>query len=141
LRDGRPREAARLLGRAWEIEGLSRGSDDNGGILGCPRAILTYRHVMQPKPGLYAVRAGLDKGPDTLWLDGLAIFHGGLDADKASHSLDVYLFDTNPEFCATNLRVALIDYIGAERIEAPETREAQFLTNRAKARAILHATI
>src|SRR5581483_9466617 len=72
LRAGRPEDAARLLGRPWEIEGRVEHGERLGRRLGFPTANLALGEYLEPARGIYAVKAGLDEGLATRWRDGVA---------------------------------------------------------------------
>jgi riboflavin kinase/FMN adenylyltransferase len=58
LKDGKPEEAARLLGHLWTIEGHVAHGDARGRALGFPTANLHLEsNLLAPKYGVYAVRA------------------------------------------------------------------------------------
>src|SRR5262249_8218778 len=60
LRAGRPQNAARLLGRPWEIEGRVEHGEKLGRKLGFPTANLSLGEYLEPAHGIYAVKAGID---------------------------------------------------------------------------------
>ena len=59
-RTGRPEEAANLLGHWWSIEGHVAHGDKRGRALGFPTANLSLEGYVQPKHGIYAVRATVE---------------------------------------------------------------------------------
>jgi riboflavin kinase / FMN adenylyltransferase len=60
------------------------------------------------------VRAGIDKGGDTVWHDGVANFGRRPTFDKTDELLEVHLLDVDEDLYGRHLRVALIDYIRPE---------------------------
>lgn len=60
LQEGRPREAAAMLGHNWTIEGEVRGGDRRGRTIGFPTANVELGDFLVPALGVYAVRAGLE---------------------------------------------------------------------------------
>ena len=72
LAAGDPLGAARVLGRPWEIEGRVESGDKRGRLLGFPTANVAIGDYLQPALGVYAVKAGIDEGRGTRWLDGVA---------------------------------------------------------------------
>lgn len=115
LVSGRPDEAARLLGHYWEIEGRIEHGDARGRILGFPTANLRLGEYQHPATGVYAVRAGIDKGGATVWHDGVANFGRRPTFDKTDELLEVHLLDFNEDLYGRHLRVALIEHIRPER--------------------------
>lgn len=135
LRDGRPRDAARILGRYWEIEGRVVAGDKRGRQLGFPTANLPYRDYLHPRKGVYAVRAGVDHGGETIWHDGVANFGSRPTFDKTDVLLEAHLFDTSQDLYGKHLRVALIDYIREERkFDGIDALKAQIAADTALAR-------
>jgi len=138
LKDGRPADAAKLLGRYWEIEGRVEHGDERGRTLGFPTANMSYRDYLHPKKGVYAVRAGIDHGPDTIWHDGVANFGNRPTFDKTDVLLETHLFDFSDNLYSRHLRVALIDFIREERkFDGLEALKAQISADSQTARAIL----
>jgi riboflavin kinase/FMN adenylyltransferase len=115
LKDGRCAEAARLLGRYWELEGRVEHGDQRGRTLGFPTANLPHGDYLRPAKGVYAVRAGIDHGMTTVWHDGVANFGNRPTFDKKDLLLEVHLFDFSGDLYHRHLRVALVDYIRPER--------------------------
>lgn len=138
LREGRPAEAARLLGRCWEIEGRVEHGDARGRTIGFPTANVSLGELLRPAVGVYAVRAGIDKGAETLWHDGVANFGRRPTFDKQTLLLEVHLFDTSPDLYGEHLRVALVEHLRAERKFAGlEDLRAQIVLDGQEARRIL----
>jgi riboflavin kinase/FMN adenylyltransferase len=140
LREGKPRDAARMLGRYWEIEGRVESGDKRGRLLGFPTANVPYRDYLHPKKGVYAIRAGVDHGGETMWRDGVANFGNRPTFDKTDVLLEAHLFDTNEDLYGKHLRVALIDYIREERkFDGLEALKAQIAADSETARRVLTA--
>ena len=140
LKDGRPADAASLLGRFWEIEGRVEHGDQRGRTIGFPTANLPYRDYLHPKKGVYAVRAGIDHGAETVWHDGVANFGNRPTFDKTDTLLEVHLVDFNADLYTRHLRVALIDYIRPEqKFDGIEALKAQITKDSETARTLLAA--
>ena len=138
LKDGRPQEAAKLLGRYWEIEGRVEHGDQRGRLLGFPTANISYREYLHPKKGVYAVRAGIDRGVDTVWHNGVANFGNRPTFDKQDALLEAHLFDFNDDLYGRHLRVALVDYIRPEqKFDGLEALKAQIARDSEAAKALL----
>jgi len=138
LKEGEPHQAAQLLGRYWEIEGRVEHGDARGRTLGFPTANVPYQHYLHPKKGVYAVRAGVDQGSETVWYDGVANFGNRPTFDKTDVLLEVHLLDFNDDLYAKHLRVALVDYIRPERkFDGLDALKAQIAADSQAARAIL----
>ena len=115
LLDGKPDVAARVLGRPWEIEGRVETGDRRGRTIGFPTANLHLSDYMRPAIGVYAVRAGIDRGGATVWHDGVANLGRRPTFDKQDVILEAHLFDFDGDLYGRHLRVALTGYIRAER--------------------------
>ncbi len=115
LTDGRPGDAARLLGHYWEIEGRVEHGDARGRTIGFPTANLTLGEYQRPATGVYAVRAGVDLGDATQWHDGVANYGRRPTFDKTDEILEVHLLGTSMDLYGKHLRVALVDHIRPER--------------------------
>jgi riboflavin kinase/FMN adenylyltransferase len=115
LKEAQPGEAAKLLGRYWEIDGVVQSGDQRGRTLGFPTANVPHGDFLRPAKGVYAVRAGIDDGAATVWHDGVANFGNRPTFDKKDLLLEVYLFDFSGDLYGRRLRVALTDYIRPER--------------------------
>src|SRR5260221_3379499 len=70
LVEGKPRQAAALLGRDWEIDGRVEQGDRRGRTIGFPTANIELADYLRPAAGVYAVRAAI--GRDGAWHDGVA---------------------------------------------------------------------
>lgn len=138
LADGKPGEAARLLGRFWEIEGRVERGDQLGRKLGFPTANVALGEHQRPKTGIYAVRAGIDEGTATVWHDGVASLgwrptFGGQDL-----RFEVHLFDFTGDLYGRHLRVTLVGYLREElKFDGAEPLIAQMHRDAAQARALL----
>jgi len=138
LLDGKPDVAARLLGRPWEIEGRVETGDQRGRTIGFPTANLHLADYMRPAKGVYAVRAGIDQGSDTVWHDGVANLGSRPTFDKQDVILEAHLFDFDGDLYGRHLRVALAGYIRAERkFDGLPALKAQIAKDCDTARAIL----
>jgi riboflavin kinase / FMN adenylyltransferase len=111
LAAGRPRQAAELLDRPWEIEGRVRRGDRRGQAMGFPTANLAIADYLHPAPGVYAVRAGLSEGGQLVWRDGVANFGNRPTFGGADWRLETMLFDFTGDLYGRHLRVRLLDFI------------------------------
>jgi riboflavin kinase/FMN adenylyltransferase len=136
----RPLEAARLLGRPWEIEGRVEHGQKLGRDLGFPTANLLLGGYLQPALGIYAVKAGIDEGRGTVWHDGVASL-GYRPTVGGTHVLfEVYLFDWSGDLYGRHLRVALIDYLRPEKkFDDLQGLQAQIARDCDEARRLLAA--
>jgi len=115
LASAHPAEAARLLGHYWELEGRVEHGSARGRQLGFPTANVRLGEYQHPATGVYAVRAGIDRGGATVWHDGVANFGRRPTFDQTDEVLEVHLFGLSEDLYGRHLRVALIDHIRPER--------------------------
>lgn len=138
LQEGRPRDAARLLGCDWEIDGRVEHGDERGRTLGFPTANLYLEDYLRPAAGVYAVRAGLDR--DGPWYGGAANFGTRPTFDGGDLRLEVHLFDFHGDLYGRHLRVALVDYLRPDwKFSGVAALTAQIAKDCTAARAILAA--
>jgi riboflavin kinase/FMN adenylyltransferase len=141
LKAGKPRAAAALLGRFWEIDGRVATGDRRGRTIGFPTANLAFDDYLQPAFGVYAVRVAGDGPDDPLGgrtVDGVANLGLRPTVGGLVPRLEAHLFDTDADLYGRHLRVALIDFIRPERKFAGlEALKAQIADDAATARAIL----
>ncbi len=141
LKAGKPREAASLLGRFWEIDGRVATGDRRGRTIGFPTANLGLDDYLQPAFGVYAVRVCGDGPDDPLagrTVDGVANLGLRPTVGGLVPRLEAHLFDTDVGLYGRHLRVSLIEFIRAERkFPGLEALKAQIAQDAARARAIL----
>jgi riboflavin kinase/FMN adenylyltransferase len=137
-----PLGAARLLGRPWEIEGRVESGDRIGRTLGFPTANVAMGEYLRPAQGIYAVKAGIDEGRGTRWLDGVANLGHRPTVGGTRVQLETFLFDFTGDLYGRHLRVALIDFIRPERkFETLDLMKAEIALDCVKARARLAAYV
>jgi riboflavin kinase / FMN adenylyltransferase len=114
LQGGDPVAAASALDRPWEIEGRIEHGDKRGRTIGFPTANLHLGEFMQPKLGVYAVRAAIDSGEALQWIDGVANLGKRPTVAGEDVRLEVHLFDFDGDLYGKHLRVALLGFIRPE---------------------------
>ncbi len=140
LKVGDPRGAANLLGRPFEIEGRVEHGDARGRTIGFPTANLHLGEYLRPASGVYAVRAGIDEGADTKWLEGVANFGNRPTFDKKDTIFEVHLFDFDGDLYGRHLRIALVDFLREEKkFDGLDDLKAQIALDSNNARQILAA--
>jgi riboflavin kinase/FMN adenylyltransferase len=140
LQQGKPKHAARLLGRPWEIEGRVEAGQRRGRTIGFPTANIRLTDVLQPAHGVYAVRAGVDQGANTQWLDGVANFGSRPTVDGKNVWLEIHLFDFDGDLYGKHLRVAFMDFLRAEmKFPSFDALKAQIAQDSQAARDLLRA--
>ncbi len=132
--------AARILGYYWEIEGRVEHGDARGRTIGFPTANLTLGEYLHPATGVYACRAGIDQGGETIWHDAVANFGKRPTFDKTDVLLEVHLFDFQGDLYGRHLRVALVEHLRPERkFDGLDALQAQITQDCARAREVLAA--
>ncbi|MGH7074687.1 MAG: bifunctional riboflavin kinase/FAD synthetase [Stellaceae bacterium] len=111
LAEGRPRDAAALLGRFWEIEGRVRHGDRRGRELGFPTANLGIADYLHPTPGVYAVRAAIAGADGPVWRGGVANFGNRPTFAGQDWRFETFLFDFVGDLYGRHLRVAVIEFL------------------------------
>jgi len=140
LKQGDPRGAAAMLGRPFEIEGRIEYGDARGRSIGFPTANLHLDDYVRPATGVYAIRAGIDAGPETRWLDGVANLGRRPTFDGEDIVLEAHLFDFDGDLYGRHLRVALIEYLRAEqKFDGVDSLKAQIARDCEHARKVLAA--
>jgi riboflavin kinase/FMN adenylyltransferase len=135
---GRPREAAALLGRFWEIDGRVERGDRRGRTIGFPTANIFLQDYLRPAGGVYAVRAALEEGERTCWYDAVANFGTRPTFGGSDLRLEVNLFDFDGDLYGRHLRVALIEHLRPERrFSGIDALKAQIAEDALRAREIL----
>ena len=138
LAQGRPREAAALLGRFWEIDGRVERGDERGRTIGFPTANLLLADYLRPAAGVYAVRAAF--GRNGRWWKAVANFGRRPTFGGSDLRLEAHLFDFAGDLYGKHLRVQLVDYIRPEqKFSGLEALKAQIATDAEAARQILAA--
>jgi riboflavin kinase/FMN adenylyltransferase len=138
---GDPQGAGLLLGRPWEIEGRVETGDRRGRLLGFPTANLGLGDYLHPALGVYAVKAGIDEGRGTRWIDGVANLGNRPTVGGRRVQLEVHLFDFDGDLYGKYLSVELIRYIRPEaKFPSLDALIAQIAADAAKAREILAKT-
>ncbi|WP_294620520.1 bifunctional riboflavin kinase/FAD synthetase [uncultured Roseovarius sp.] len=140
LSDGRPRDAAAMLGHWHRMEGQVVGGEQRGRELGYPTANMSIEGLHPPKFGVYAVLVDVLDGPHKGSYHGAAslgvrpMFNGEVP------NIETFIFDFSGDLYGTELSVALVDYLRPEEtFDSLESFIAQMDADCAKARDILAA--
>lgn len=140
LSDGRPRDAANMLGHWHRIEGPVVGGEQRGRELGYPTTNMSIEGLHPPKFGVYAVSVDVLSGPHKGHYHGAAslgvrpMFNGEIP------NLETFIFDFSGDLYGTDLSVALIDYLRPEAtFDSLDAFIAQMDADCVRARDILDA--
>lgn len=140
LSDGRPQDAAAMMGHWHRIEGPVIRGDQRGRDLGYPTANMALDGLHVPRLGVYAVLADVRDGP---WAGS---YHGAASLGvrpmfgENAPNLEVHLFDFAGDLYGADLSVALVDFQRPEKkFESLDALIAQMRRDCDQARATLAA--
>ncbi|NCO87560.1 MAG: bifunctional riboflavin kinase/FAD synthetase [Rhodobacterales bacterium] len=138
LTDGRPRDAAAMLGHWHRIEGPVIRGDQRGRDLGYPTANMSIAGLHPPRFGVYAVKADVLDGPHAGSYDGAASIGVRPMFGINQPNCETYLFDFNGDLYGATLSVALVEYLRPEaRFDSLPALITQMDADCARAREIL----
>ncbi len=140
LSDGRPGDAAAMLGHWHRIEGEVIGGEQRGRELGFPTANMSIEGLHPPKFGVYAVLVDVLSGPHQGSYRGAAsvgtrpMFKGEVP------NIETFLFDFSGDLYGATLSVGLVEYLRPEMtFDGLDRLIAQMNSDCARARDILAA--
>ncbi|MFW2589284.1 bifunctional riboflavin kinase/FAD synthetase [Sagittula sp. SSi028] len=140
LTEGRPRDAAQLLGHWHRIEGMVIGGEQRGRELGYPTANMSIEGLHPPKFGVYAVLVDVRDGPHKGSYHGAAsigvrpMFNGEVP------NIETFLFDFTGDLYGSTLSVGLVEYLRPElKFDGLQALITQMDADCAQARSILAA--
>ena len=114
LTEGRPRDAAAMLGHWHRIEGEVIRGDQRGRDLGYPTANMSIAGLHPPKFGVYAVKVDVLDGPHQGTYNGAASIGVRPMFGQNIANCETFLFDFKGDLYGTTLSVALVDYLRPE---------------------------
>ncbi len=114
LSDGRPRDAAAMLGHWHRIEGEVIHGEKRGRELGYPTANMSVAGLHLPKHGVYAVKADVLEGPHKGSYNGAASLGIRPMFGVNQPNLETFLFDFKGDLYGTHLSIAFVDYLRPE---------------------------
>lgn len=140
LSQGRPRDAAEMLGHWHRIEGEVIGGEQRGRELGYPTANMSIAGLHPPRHGVYAVLADVLDGPHTGQHHGVASLGVRPMFGENTANLETFVFDFSGDLYGATLSVALIEFLRPElKFDGLEALIAQMDADSAEARGILAA--
>ena len=140
LSDGRPRDAAAMLGHWHRIEGEVIHGEKRGRELGYPTANLSIAGLHLPKFGVYAVKVDVLTGPQTGSYLGAASLGVRPMFGVNTPNLETYLLDFAGDLYGQQLSIALIDYLRPEmKFDGLPALMAQMAADVGRCRDILAA--
>lgn len=114
LTEGRPRDAAAMLGHWHRIEGEVIHGEKRGRELGYPTANMALTGLHLPRLGVYAVKVDVLTGPQAGSYGGAASLGVRPMFGENTPNLETFLFDFTGDLYGQHLSVALIDYLRPE---------------------------
>ncbi|MEI6800003.1 MAG: riboflavin biosynthesis protein RibF, partial [Pseudomonadota bacterium] len=138
LAEGRPRDAAAMLGHWHRIEGEVIHGEKRGRQLGYPTANMSVAGLHLPKLGVYAVRVEVLSGPQAGAYIGAASLGVRPMFGTNLPNLETFLFDFSGDLYGHHLSVALVDYLRPElKFDGLPALMDQMAADCAQARTIL----
>lgn len=114
LSDGRPRDAARMLGHWHRIDGVVETGDRRGRDLGFPTANLRLDGLHLPRFGVYAVHFDVLTGPHAGSYAGAASLGVRPTFGVNAPNLETYVLDFAGDLYGAEVSVALVAYLRPE---------------------------
>ena len=140
LSEGRPRDAAAMLGHWHRIEGPVLHGEKRGRTLGYPTANMSMEGLHLPRFGVYAVLVDVLDGPRAGAFHGVASLGVRPMFGENRPNLETFLFDFDGDLYGTPLSVGLVAFLRPEaRFDGLPALIAQMDTDAAQAREVLDA--
>ncbi|MDX2484509.1 MAG: bifunctional riboflavin kinase/FAD synthetase, partial [Pseudodonghicola sp.] len=114
LSEGRPREAAAMLGHWHRIEGVVIGGEQRGRDLGFPTANMSIEGLHPPAFGVYAVLVDVLDGPHKGSYQGAASLGVRPMFGGEVPNIETYIFDFSGDLYGATLSVGLVEYLRPE---------------------------
>jgi len=138
LSEGRPEDAARMLGHWHRIEGPVLHGDKRGRELGFPTANMALDGLHLPRFGVYAVKVDVLGGPHRGSHAGAASIGVRPMFGGSAPNLETHVLDFDGDLYGAHLSVALVQYLRPEmRFDSVAALVAQMHEDCACARAAL----
>ena len=140
LTEGRPRDAAAMLGHWHRIEGAVLHGEKRGRELGYPTANMSVDGLHLPRLGVYAVLVDILTGPHKGSHRGAASLGIRPMFGENRPNLETFLFDFKGDLYGQHLSIALVDFLRPElKFDGLPALITQMDADCAQARALLSA--
>ncbi|PHQ98213.1 MAG: bifunctional riboflavin kinase/FMN adenylyltransferase [Marinosulfonomonas sp.] len=140
LSEGRPRDAAAMLGHWHRIDGEVYGGDQRGRELGYPTANMSVNRLHTPKFGIYAVKATVLTGPHAGEYNGASSVGVRPTFGENKPNLETFLFDFSGDLYGEHLSIAFVEYLRPElKFDSVDELVKQMDQDCTRARQILSA--
>ncbi|MBX9873542.1 MAG: riboflavin kinase, partial [Beijerinckiaceae bacterium] len=138
--EGRPRDAAAMLGHWHRIEGAVLHGEKRGRELGYPTANMSVDGLHLPKLGVYAVLVDILTGQQKGSHHGVASLGVRPMFGENRPNLETFLFDFKGDLYGQHLSIALVDYLRPEmKFDGLPALITQMDADSSRSRAILAA--
>ena len=138
LSDGKPRQAAAMLGHWHRIDGPVQHGEKRGRELGYPTANMSIDGLHPPAFGVYAVLVDILEGPDAGRHHGVASLGVRPMFGENTANLETFIFDFKGDLYGRHLSVALVEHLrGEENFDSLEALITQMDADSRQARSIL----
>ena len=135
LREGRPEDAARILGRPFAIEGMVVHGRKLGRTIGFPTANIELDDYVAPRFGVYATRTRLADGRK---VPGVANIGVNPTVGEVAPRLEVWLFDFSEDLYGQTVETELVAFLRPEaRFDSLEAMVAKIHDDAERARNLL----
>jgi riboflavin kinase/FMN adenylyltransferase len=126
--------AADMLGRPWSVIGVVEEGKKLGRTLGFPTANMTLGELIEPRRGVYAVRAKIDSKT----VNGVANFGRRPTVGAPAPLLEVHLFDFSGDLYGREIEIVFVKFMRDEmRFDGLEALKAQIAADCVLARSLL----
>lgn len=138
LTDGRPADAAKMLGHWHRIVGEVIRGDQRGRELGFPTANMSITGLHPPKFGVYAVKIDVLDGPHAGSYNGAASMGVRPMFGENLANLETFILDFQGDIYGCHVSVALVEYLRPEaKFDSLEALIAQMNADCVQVREIL----
>lgn len=114
LTEGKPRDAAAMLGHWHRIEGAVIHGEKRGRELGYPTANMSVNGLHLPRLGVYAVLVDVLTGPQKGTYHGAASLGVRPMFGQNTPNLETFLFDFSGDLYGQHLSIGFVDYLRPE---------------------------
>ncbi|MFT5648615.1 MAG: riboflavin kinase/FMN adenylyltransferase [Yoonia sp.] len=114
LTNGRPADAAKMLGHWHRLENIVIRGEQRGRELGYPTANMSIDGLHPPKFGVYAVKIDVRDGPHAGSYNGAASIGVRPMFGENRPNCETFIFDFKGDLYGTTVSVALVEYLRPE---------------------------
>ncbi|MEL7091102.1 MAG: bifunctional riboflavin kinase/FAD synthetase [Pseudomonadota bacterium] len=140
LSEGRPQDAAAMLGHWHRIEGPVIGGEQRGRTLGYPTANMSVDGLHLPAFGVYAVLVDVLDGPHVGSYHGVASLGVRPMFGVNTPNIETFVFDFSGDLYGTTLSIGLVEHLrGEAKFDSVEALVEQMDRDSARSRDILSA--